>query len=94
MASLMKRALRRVCEWGDYHGLTFNPDKTTTVMFYRGRKCDYSPVLSMGGRKLQYSDKLTYLGITFSKRLSWTDHIKSRVRKCTCLYVFMYIFRA
>ena len=25
MASLMERALRRVCEWGDHHGLTFNP---------------------------------------------------------------------
>ena len=85
MASLMERALRRVCELGDYHGLTFNPDKTTTVMFHRGRKRDYSPELHMGGRKLQYTDKLTYLGITFSKRLSWTDHIKSRVRKSTYL---------
>ncbi len=27
MALLMERALRRVCEWGDYHGLTFNRDK-------------------------------------------------------------------
>ncbi len=85
MASLMERALKRVCEWGDYLGLTFNPDKTTTVMFHRGRKRDYSPKLYMGGRQLQYSDKMTYLGITFSKRLSWTDHIKSRVRKCTFL---------
>ncbi len=85
MASLMERALRRVCEWGDHHGLTFNPDKTTTVIFHRGRKRDYSPELYMGGRKLQYLDKLTYLGIIFSKRLSWTDHIKSRVRKCTYL---------
>ena len=82
MASLMERALRRVCEWGDYHGLTFNPDKTTTMMFYRGgRKRDYSPELYMGGRKLQYSDKLIYLGITFSKRLSWMYHMISKVRK-------------
>ncbi len=85
MASLMERALWRVCEWGSHHGLTFNPEKTTTVMFHRGRKRDYSPELYMGGRKLKYSDKLTYLGITLSKRLSWTDHIKSRVRKCTYL---------
>ncbi len=35
------------------------------------------------GRQLHYSDKMTYLGIMFSKRLSWTDHIGSRVRKCT-----------
>ncbi len=44
----------KVCEWGDHHGLTFNPDKTTTVMFHRGRKRDYSPELNMGGRQLQY----------------------------------------
>ncbi len=31
IALLMEQALRRVCEWGDYHGLTFNPDKTTRV---------------------------------------------------------------
>ena len=29
---MMERALRRVCEWGDHHGLAFNSDKTTTVM--------------------------------------------------------------
>ena len=45
MASLMERELRRVCEWRDHHGLTFNPDKTTTVMFHHGRKQDYSPEL-------------------------------------------------
>ena len=49
MASLMEWALRRVCEWGDYHGLTFNPDKTTTVIFHRGRKRDYTPNVYMGG---------------------------------------------
>ncbi len=70
---------------GRHHGLTFNPDKTTTVMFNHCRKCDHSFVLDMGGRQLQCSDKMTYLGIMFSKRLSWTDHIKSRVCKCTYL---------
>ena len=83
MASLIERVLRRVGEWGDYNGLTFNSNKTTTVMFHRGRKRDYFPNLYMGGRQLQYSDKMTYLGIAFSKTLSWTDHIKSQVRKCT-----------
>ena len=39
----------------------------------------------MGGKCLQYSDNMTYLGIKFRKRLTWTDHIKSRVRKCTFL---------
>ncbi len=28
---------------------------------------------------------MTYVGITFRKRLNWTDHLKSRVRKCTYL---------
>ncbi len=32
----------------------------------------------MGGRSLKYSERMTYLRITFSKRLSRTDHIKSR----------------
>ncbi len=49
--------------------LAFNPNKTTTVMFHRGRKRDYSPKLYIGGRHIQYLDKMTYLGITFSKML-------------------------
>ena len=61
------------------------PDETTTVMFHCGRKRDHSPELYMGARRLQYFDKMTYLEITFSKRLLWTDHIKSRVRNYTCL---------
>ena len=83
MALLMERALRKVCECGDHRGLAFRVDKTTTVMFHRGCKGNYSPELNMGGRCLQYLHKMTYLGIMFRKRLSWTDHIKSRVRKCT-----------
>ncbi len=85
--SLNCSEIRLVCVSGEttHHGLSFNSDKTTTMMFHRGRRRDYSPEIHMGGRQLQYSDKLTYLGITFSERLSWTEHIKSRVRKCTYL---------
>ena len=85
MANLMRKSLKKVCEWGNKHGLSFNPDKTTAVVFHRGRRVDYSPTLMMEGKELTYSDNLTYLGVTFNKRLSWTPHIKSRVKKCTYL---------
>ncbi len=89
MVSIERALRRRVCEWGDHHclGLTVKstPDKTTTVMFHCGRKRDHSPELYMGARRLQYFDKMTYLEITFSKRLIWTNHIKSRVHNYTCL---------
>ncbi len=80
MASLMERALSRGCVNGE---IIKTSHKTTTVMFHQGRKCDYSPDLytCMGGRQLQYLEKMTYLWITFSKRLCWTDNIKSYVRK-------------
>ncbi len=51
MALPMERALSWLGEWGDCHGLAFNPNKTTTVMFYRSRKCDYSPELRIYGSK-------------------------------------------
>ncbi len=57
----------------------------TAVLFHRGSKYDYFPDLSLGGKCLQYSDNMTYLGIKFGKRLTWADHIKSRVHKCTFL---------
>ncbi len=65
--------------------LQLRQNDDSDVMFHCGRKLEYSPELCMGGRRLQYSDKMTYLGIMFSKRLSWTNHIKSRVHQCTYL---------
>ena len=37
LVDVMNTALRKVKKWGDYNGLVFNPEKTSTVRFSRLR---------------------------------------------------------
>ena len=80
MARLMQTALDKVMEWGDANGLVFNPSKTQTVMFTRSRKIELDPPLVIKGKQLEYSDTMTYLGVTLQKRLSFTHHIQSKLK--------------
>jgi ribonuclease HI len=82
MADQMQRALNKVSMWGREHGLEFNPKKTVAVMFERSRRYKCEPDIKMDGEALVYSKHMKYLGVTFSKRLTWTAHIKEKVRLC------------
>ena len=35
----------------------------------------------MGTKELQYHNSMKYLGVTFTRHLSWTEHVKGRIRK-------------
>ncbi len=83
LQQLMQDALSTVSDWSLKHGLKFNPQKTTVVMFNKARKFQTpQPKLYLGGTELFYSDSVKYLGVTIQKRLSWTTHLKDRTRKC------------
>ena len=81
MVDLMQKELDRVVEWGKNNGLVFNPEKTKVVTFTRSTKPESSKGLKMNGKAVPYSTSLKYLGITLTKRLLWTEHIKSKVMK-------------
>jgi ribonuclease HI len=81
MAQFMQKALDRTLSWGRRNGLSFNPTKTTTVLFTRSRRKVKEPDLWMEGKKLEYSDEMKYLGVTVQKRMSWANHVNERVRK-------------
>ncbi len=85
MGDIMQKKLEEVIRWGDLHGLVFNPLKTTVVMFDRARKFKSEPEIRMRGKILTYSENLKYLGVTFSKRRTWTHHITSRINVCKFL---------
>ena len=80
MAALMEEALQEVTLWGKANGLTFNPTKTSAMLFHRGRK-GTSPRLTMEGHVIPYVPELKYLGITFTPQLRWLAHLKGRVKK-------------
>ena len=85
MGSIMQESLNLVSDWGKNHGLLFNPGKTEVVMFSRSRRPVLEPSLKLDGKQLQYSDTIKYLGLTVHKRLTWTDHVKTKVKKCSQL---------
>ena len=82
MGKLMQVALDRVERWGMEKGVAFCPVKTTAIMFERSRSCVHEPPLSMGGQKLNYSKQMKYLGLTISKRLTWTNHVDHKLKQC------------
>jgi len=83
MADLMNDRLKMVGQWSLTKGLTFNPAKTTMVLFNRSKKTiTNKPKIKLLGKELTYDDSMKYLGVTISKSLTWSDHIKARARKC------------
>ncbi len=85
IANLMTDALRSVWEWGQKHGLIFNPTKTVVCRFYTSRKCKSEPAVYMEGKQLANQDRVKYLGITLDKRLTWSKHVNERINKCSYL---------
>ena len=87
MAELLQNALNKVGQWGDTHGLMFNPTKTNMIVFTHRRKTFDKPRVLLRGSALELSDSIKYLGVEIQKNLSWTRHITSRTNNCRFLLV-------
>ena len=84
---LVNEYLTRVTAWGDSVKLTFNPSKTSIMIFPElfwngGRICNRSnPKCShrfkMGRQFLEITDQIKYLGVIIDNKLSWIPHIKA-----------------
>ena len=83
LAEIMQRAINKVLKWGDENGLTFNPDKTSSVIFTKRRHTKSATwrKLTMGGIPLEYEREMKYLGVILSQNLTWTSHVKERIGK-------------
>jgi len=68
MASVMNDCLKTVGEWSRSKGLTFNPTKTSVVIFKRSRKAiEDKPMLYLYGKCLSYNDSMKNLGVMLAK---------------------------
>ena len=81
LVNIMQQSLDDVTKWGESNGLVFNPDKTSVVLFTKSTRRETCKNLYLKGVELSYSDSLKYLGVTLNKRLTWTEHVNSRVKK-------------
>ncbi|ERL96130.1 hypothetical protein D910_01138 [Dendroctonus ponderosae] len=65
--------------------MEFNPAKTQAIIFTKGRKDPPSGLLEFAGQRLLWRSKITYLGLTYDKRLVWHDQMANTIAKARFL---------
>ncbi|ENN83306.1 hypothetical protein YQE_00335, partial [Dendroctonus ponderosae] len=70
-------------EQGRENGVQFC--KTQALIFTRGRKNSPRGLLEPARQKLPWRSKITYLGLTYDKRLVWPDHMANTIAKARLL---------
>ena len=70
--------------WGTYWGFKISPDKTKAIIF--SRKCKDTKTdscqLTLNGKPFDFVDKVTFLGLTMGKNLTWKHHNDQLIVKC------------
>jgi len=81
MMNFMQTAVDKVIEWGRKCGLTFNPTKTVCILFSRKyKKVLPADLLRMGEQVIPLSDSTRYLGVIVDKKLSWHEHVETKLK--------------
>ena len=74
-ANKMNRDLEAIHDWALQWRVTFNPDKTVTMVFSTKVNKPMHPSLIFQGKILTQSCQHKHLGLTLSDNLSWNKHI-------------------
>ena len=81
IVDLAQPAINAAVGWGTENGLKFSSKKTQVVLFTRRKKAGDIKSLKINGLEIPFSDRVTYLGITLNRRLTWEDHITTKINK-------------
>ena len=85
MFQRMNQVLMQLEAWGQTCGLKFNPLKTEAILFSRDnpkRRKFVVPKLKMGGKCIELTESVKYLGVTLDRRLVWDEHVSNKVETC------------
>ncbi len=85
MGEIIQPVLDEVVQWGRDNGLSFNPSKTTAVLFRKFLRVRRAPKIQLDGVALELQDSFKYLGVEIQKNLNWLPHVSQRVGKCNSL---------
>ena len=71
-------ALDEIEMWSQLWGFKISTLKNKAIMFSR-RKINIGSLqkLTLFGRDIEFSDQITFLGMTLDKKLTWGEHIKN-----------------
>jgi len=73
--------MQKISDWANSWLVTFNPNKTESLLFSRKINQPHHPPINMNGQNVNTVDTHKHLGLTFDKRLSWHTHIDLTVEK-------------
>ena len=79
-SSKLQDDLDKLASWESEWRMEFHPDKCTVLSIYRGKPKNQF-VYHLHGKSLKTVDHAKYLGVTFSKDLSWNTHVDNIVSK-------------
>ena len=79
----IQSALGKIEMWSQLWGFKISAFKTKAIIFSR-RKIIIGSLqkLTLFGRDIEFSDQITFLGMTLDKKLTWGEHIKKLIEKC------------
>ncbi len=83
LCDIVQRGLNLAKGWCDTVGLNINPLKTTVIPFTKRRSLPGLRILSLGGRELEVSREVKYLGLTLDSTLRWNRHVELTLSKAT-----------
>ena len=75
----LQKGIDMASEWGQKHGLRFNPAKTEVILCTNKHLVEPPFHLNMGGVPLRYTQQARYLGVTLDHKLSWKPHVMSKI---------------
>jgi hypothetical protein len=82
----LQRGLTAVNWWCKCWNIEINKGKSQAIYFSRRLRVP-DDVLQLNGRDIPVVNILTYIGMTFDRRMTWRHHIERTVAKALCTYV-------
>ena len=87
-AACLNRNLVNVKAWADQWLVTFNPNKTKS-MLVSNKKCA-NPPLYYDGKLIEDVQQHKHLGVVLTDKLSWNDHTSSLIQSVSKFLDVMY----
>ena len=89
----LNEALAKCQKWAEEFGLDISPEKTKYMLFTKKKKYRIPPSgLTLKGMKIEKVKSFKYLGMHVDDKLSWTEHISTKIESASKLIFFFFFF--
>ena len=89
-AALLNENLAKLNEWANKWLVTFNPQKTKSILISNKHNQPSHPPLILQNTQIDEVQQHKHLGIIFNNKLNWNNHIESLIENTSKLLDVMY----